>query len=73
MPMRGELPTVATGPSLARGFKAQRAWSRLVAVMSDQDLQCVAMFSAIGVLAAINLALRIPDFGALSVTLQAFP
>jgi hypothetical protein len=71
MPMRGELPTVAARSS--RESKAPGAWSRLVAVLSDQDLQCVAIFSAIGMLAAINLALRIPDFGALSVTLQAFP
>jgi hypothetical protein len=73
MPMRGELPTAAARSSFAREPKARSTWSRLVAVMFDRDLQCVAMFSAIGVLAAINLALRIPDFGALSVTLQAFP
>jgi hypothetical protein len=73
MPMRGELPTAAARSSFARESKARSAWLRLVAVMSDQDLQCVAIFSAIGMLAAINLALRIPDFGALSVTLQVFP
>jgi hypothetical protein len=73
MPMRGELPTVTARSSYARESKARTAWSRLVAVMSDQDLQCVAMISAIGVLAAINMALRVPDFGALSVTLQSFP
>ena len=73
MPMRGELPTAAARSSYARESKTPSVWSRFVAVLSDQDLQCVAIFSAIGLLAAINLALRIPDFGALSVTLQAFP
>jgi hypothetical protein len=73
MPMRGELPTAAARSSFARESKTPSAWSKVVAVLSDPDFQCVAMFSAIGVLAAINLALRIPDFGALSVTLQAFP
>jgi hypothetical protein len=73
MPMRGELPTAAARSSFAQESKTPSAWSKVVAVLSDQDLRCIAMFSAIGLLAAINLALRIPDFGALSATLQAFP
>jgi hypothetical protein len=73
MPMRGELPTVTARSSYARTSKIQAARSLFATVMSDQDLQCVAIFCAIGLLVAINMALRVPQFGVLSVTLQSFP
>jgi hypothetical protein len=59
MPMRGEMRPVPAR-SHARTAKLQTVWSAFVAVMSNQDLQCTAIFCAIGLLATINLLLRLP-------------
>jgi hypothetical protein len=40
------------------------AWSRPVAWITNPDLIAVAVFCAIGLLVAINLILRFPDFAA---------
>jgi hypothetical protein len=72
MPMRGELPTISAR-SRARPSAAQTAWSRLYATISNPDLQAVVGFCTIGLLIAINLILRFPDFGEYYTTLATFP
>jgi hypothetical protein len=59
MPMRGEMQPVPPR-SQARAAKIQSAWSIFVTAMSNPDLQCTALFCAIGLLATINLMLHIP-------------
>jgi hypothetical protein len=59
MPMRGELPTVRAR-RFARASKAGAAWSDLIAQISNPNLQAVAMFCAIGLLATLNVLLRVP-------------
>jgi hypothetical protein len=59
MPMRGELPTVRRR-RFARASKAGAAWSGLIAQISNPNLQAVAMFCAIGLLATLNVLLRVP-------------
>jgi len=76
MPMRGELPPV-TARSYARtqtpASSAERAVSRIVAVLSDRDLHAVLAFCAIGLLLTFNIILRFPDFGAQIASLVTFP
>ncbi len=38
-------------------------WSRIAETISNPDFVAVALFSAIGLLATVNLILRIPDIG----------
>lgn len=52
---------------------AQTAWYRLVATLTNPDLIAVVVFCAIGLLVAINVILRFPDFGAMAGQLQQFP
>jgi len=59
MPMRGELP-----PIPARAAKARREESSLLAALSNQELQCIAIFCAIGLLVELNALLHISDLGA---------
>jgi hypothetical protein len=69
--MRGELPAVAArtyAPATAKGA----AWSRFIAVISNRDVQFVVAFCAIGLLLAINVILRYPDFGALVARAESF-
>jgi hypothetical protein len=40
--------------------KARALWSGFVAEVSNQNLHAVAMFSAIGLLATINVLLHVP-------------
>jgi hypothetical protein len=63
MPMRGELPTVRRrrfARASKRASKAGAAWSGLIAQISNPNLQAVAMFCAIGLLATLNVLLRVP-------------
>jgi hypothetical protein len=71
MPMRGELPVPVR--SYARASAAQVVWSCLVATISNEDLQSVALFCAIGFLITINVVLRFPDFGEGFATVAVFP
>jgi hypothetical protein len=73
MPMRGELPAVTARPLFARASIARIAWSRVVAVLPDRNLQAVALFSAIGLLLALNMMLRFPEIGAFYATLPMSP
>ncbi len=69
MPMRDELPTVA-----ARSYRASRGgWDRMVAAISNRDLQAVVVFSTIGFLVTINVVLRFPDFGEIVAQFALFP
>jgi hypothetical protein len=72
MPMRGKLPPVAVR-SHAPVSAAETGWSWFVAAISNPDLQSVAIFCAIGLLATINAVLRFPDFGAALAQLAVFP
>jgi hypothetical protein len=72
MPMRDELPAIPVR-SRARALQAQTAWSRFLATISNPDLQAVVGFSTIGLLIAINLILRFPDFGVYYATHTVFP
>jgi hypothetical protein len=74
MPMRGELPTITTRSLRAHHPSIlQIAWSRVAAVMSDQGLQSVLIFSLIGLLLTLNLALHFPDLGAYYASLPISP
>jgi hypothetical protein len=73
MPMRGELPTVTARSLRAHPSSMQIAWSRLLAVLSDQNLQSIAIFSLIGLLLALNAALRFPELGAYYASLPIPP
>ena len=68
MPMRGEIRAVAARPHAA-ACKAQAAWSSVIATISNPNLQCIAVFSAIGLLLAINVALHFPESAANFATL----
>jgi hypothetical protein len=63
MPMRGELPPISTR-SIARAAKAQPESSFLTAALSNQELQGIAIFCAIGLLLELNVLLRCSDLGA---------
>jgi hypothetical protein len=54
-------------------MKALTAWSRVLAAICDQDLQCVAIVAAIGLLLSINVAIRFPDFSAALGALSLSP
>jgi hypothetical protein len=43
---------------------AETEWSRLVTATANPDLHAVVAFCLIGLLLALNLILRFPDFGA---------
>jgi hypothetical protein len=43
---------------------AGRQWRRFVAAITTPDLLAVVIFCLIGLLLALNLILRFPDFGA---------
>jgi hypothetical protein len=47
----------------------ERAWSELI---TDPDLKAVVAFSLIGLLVALNLMFRFPDFGALIAQYNQF-
>jgi hypothetical protein len=72
MPIRDELPTVAARFD-ARASKVQSAWSRFLAVISNQDLQFVVGFCAAGILLTIDAVLRFPNFGESFAALATFP
>lgn len=72
MPMRGELPTAATRPRI-RASSRQIVWSRCYAVLANPDLHAVVAFCLIGFLAALNVILRFPEFGAFYATLPVSP
>ena len=73
MPMRGELPTVTARSVRAHPSIVQIAWSRFAAVMSDEGLQSTVIFSLIGLLLTLNLALHFPDLGAYYASLPMSP
>jgi hypothetical protein len=72
MPMRGELPTAAARLRF-RAHTVAIAWSRCRAFLANPDLQGVVAFCLIGFLAALNVILRFPDFGAYYVSLPVSP
>jgi hypothetical protein len=43
---------------------AETEWSRLFTAIANPDLHAIVSFCLIGLLLAINLILRFPDFGA---------
>jgi hypothetical protein len=48
------------------------AWRRLAATLSDPNLSAVVIFSAIGLLIAINLILRFPNVSTLIMEYNLF-
>jgi len=62
MPMRGELPTAAVRYS--RATRPRTAWSDLIAALSNQNLQGIAIVCAIGLLLELNALLHFSDRGA---------
>lgn len=70
------LPTERQPQSLAkpapRRVPVETAWDRFVAIVTDPELQTVAFFCAIGLLIALNLILRFPDFGAVIMQYNQF-
>jgi hypothetical protein len=72
MPMRSELPDLALR-SDTRAMEMGTGSSRIVAAMSNRDLQAVAAFCAIGLLITIDAILRFPDFGQIFAQLALFP
>jgi hypothetical protein len=72
MPMRGELPTIASRTH-ARASPVKTGWWRFVAIVSDPELQTIVAFSAIGVLIMLNAILRFPDFGLTFAEFNQFP
>jgi len=63
MPMRGELPPIPAR-AVARAAKAEREGSSLLAALSNQELQCIAIFCAVGLLVELNVLLHVFDLGA---------
>jgi len=63
MPIRGELSTATTTPH-GRAAEPRTAWSSFVAALSNQDLQCIAIFCGIGLLLELNVLLRASDLDA---------
>ena len=61
------------GKSGRRNNGAKTAWHRLIAIGIDPELVIVVAFCAIGLLATVNVMLRIPDFGATIEQLEPFP
>jgi hypothetical protein len=55
----------ASEPTSQQSQRTEIAWSRLITVVTDPDLQAVVAFCVIGLLLALNFILRFPDFGAL--------
>jgi uncharacterized membrane protein YdfJ with MMPL/SSD domain len=51
-------------PTNRQAEKPGTEWSRLVTAIANPDLHAVVAFCLIGVLLALNLILRFPDFGA---------
>ena len=72
MPMRGELPNVAMRSSV-RPEAAAKSGSRIIAVVSNRDLQAVGAFATIGFLMTVDAILYFPDFGELFAQLAVFP
>jgi len=72
MPMRGELPPITARLS-ARAPARETGWLRLAAVLSNSDLQAIAVFCTIGFLLTVNVVLWSPGFGELVAELAAFP
>jgi hypothetical protein len=72
MPMRGELPTAATRLRIHASTFAI-AWLRCRAFLGNPDLHGVVAFCLIGFLAALNVILRFPDYGAYYVSLPISP
>ncbi len=72
MPMRGELPPVATW-SRARRTAAGAIWAQWVAAMSSPDLQAVVVFSLIGLVLTLNVLLRLSDFGETVAAVEFLP
>jgi hypothetical protein len=64
LPVRHE-PQSLVKPAARRISAAEVAWERLAATLTDPELVTVAAFSAIGILIALNLILRFPEFGAI--------
>ena len=60
--LRGELSTATTAPH-GRAAEPRTAWSVLAAALSDPNLQCIAIFCAIGLLLELNVLLRLSDSG----------
>lgn len=72
MPMRGELPTIASR-SRARPSRVRVEWGRFVRVVLDPELQTGVAFCVIGILVTLITVLCFPDFGALIVDLNSLP
>jgi hypothetical protein len=58
---RSPPPTKSTGRSAGIG---KTAWREMAAATMTSDLGAVVAFCVIGLLLALNLILRFPDFGA---------
>ena len=68
MPMRAELQAPAT--RLHRASAAEVAWSRLVATVINPELEIVACFCGLGLLASIYFIQFVPDYGAIVASLE---
>jgi hypothetical protein len=63
LPVRHE-PQSLVKPVARRAPAAETPWDRLAAALAEPNLFTVAAFCAIGLLIALNLILRFPEFGA---------
>ena len=60
-------------PETRRFKMLQMTWDRIAAATTNQDLIAVMLFSAIGLLIALNFILRFPDVGLLVEQYNVFP
>jgi hypothetical protein len=68
-----EQPTTRQSQLVAQRFTAtQGFWHRLAELCADRDLQLIVIFSLIGLLAALNLMFRFPEFGAVIAQYNQF-
>jgi hypothetical protein len=66
----GQEPRSLVKSAIRRITAVEALWSFVAAPFNDADLGTIAMLSAIGLLIALNLVLRFPDFAA--VVAQSF-
>jgi hypothetical protein len=70
---RIERPTTRQPQIVAQRFTPTPGfWHRLTELSADRDLQLILAFSLIGLLTALNLMFRFPEFGAVIAQYNQF-
>jgi hypothetical protein len=68
-----ERPTTRQPQTVAQRFAPTPGfWHRLTELSADRDLQLIVAFSLIGLLTALNLMFRFPEFGAVIAQYNQF-